>query len=317
MTIKTKAATSGLLLAAVIGGAAAFAWGSLVERNLFTIRRATVPILPPGSKPIKVLHLSDVHMAPWQHRKQSWISELAKLEPDLIVNTGDNLGHRRGLEGIRRAYDAFDGVPGVYVWGSNDYFGPQLKNPLAYFGGPSNAPKAPELLNIGALKDYLEGLGWTNLNNAAAALTINGTRLEFFGVDDPHRHFDRLDQLPGAIERLREDASDSDEPASGEAVTIGVAHAPYRRVLDPFVNEGASMIFAGHTHGGQVCVPFYGALVTNCDIPRQQVKGLSLWTHGNGHSWLHVSAGVGTSITAPVRFACRPEVALITLVAAA
>jgi predicted MPP superfamily phosphohydrolase len=314
VTVKVKTATASVL-AAVIGGAAAFAWGSLVERNLFTIRRATVPILPPGSRPIKVLHLSDVHMAPWQTRKQKWISQLAALEPDLIVNTGDNLGHSRGLEGVKRAYAAFEGIPGVYVWGSNDYFGPQLKNPLAYFGGPSNAPKAPELLDIGALNDYLEGIGWTNLNNSAAALQVNGTRLEFFGVDDPHRHFDRLDKLPGAIESLREDDSESD--SSQEAsVTIGVAHAPYRRVLDPFVNEGAAMIFAGHTHGGQVCVPIYGALVTNCDIPRKQVKGLSLWTHGNNNSWLNVSAGVGTSITAPLRFACRPEVSLITLVAA-
>jgi predicted MPP superfamily phosphohydrolase len=62
-------------------------------------------------------------------------------------------------------------------------------------------------------------------------------------------------------------------------------------------------------------VPGYGALVTNCDIPRDQVKGLSLWTHARRTAYLTVSAGLGTSIYAPVRFACRPEATLLTLTA--
>ena len=62
--------------------------------------------------------------------------------------------------------------------------------------------------------------------------------------------------------------------------------------------------------------PGFGALVTNCDIPRQQVKGVSEWRHGSRTATLDVSAGLGTSIYAPVRFACRPEVSLLTLTAA-
>ena len=100
------------------------------------------------------------------------------------------------------------------------------------------------------------------------------------------------------------------------ALTLGVTHAPYRRVLDAFVDRGADLMLAGHTHGGQVCVPGYGALVTNCDIPRDQVKGVSTWTHDGRTATLEVSAGLGTSIYAPVRFACRPEATLLTLTAA-
>lgn len=59
----------------------------------------------------------------------------------------------------------------------------------------------------------------------------------------------------------------------------------------------------------------FGALVTNCDIPRDQVKGLSSWRHGSRTAALNVSAGVGTSIYAPVRFACAPEASLVTLTA--
>jgi predicted MPP superfamily phosphohydrolase len=94
-------------------------------------------------------------------------------------------------------------------------------------------------------------------------------------------------------------------------LTIGVTHAPYRRVLDAMVADALPLILAGHTHGGQVCVPGFGALTTNCDLPWRQAKGVSRW----GEAYLHVSAGLGTSPYAPVRFACPPEATLLTLVA--
>ncbi|GAA4175031.1 metallophosphoesterase [Gryllotalpicola koreensis] len=288
-------------------GAATLAYASLIERKQFTLRRFTVPVLPAGAEPIRVLHISDLHMAAWQREKQVWVSQLARLKPDLIVDTGDNLGHEDGLIGIRAALEPFRGVPGVYVWGSNDYFGPRPRNPLKYFTGPSRLHHKPTELDLGALKTYLDGLGFTDLNNSATALEIKGTRFEFVGVDDPHRRFDDLDKATDAVAKL----PTVERPA---VVRVGVAHAPYQRVLNAFVDQGARLIFAGHTHGGQVCVPVYGALVTNCDIPRKQVKGLSMWRHRLRSAYLHVSAGLGTSIYAPVRFACRPEATLLTLV---
>ena len=98
-----------------------------------------------------------------------------------------------------------------------------------------------------------------------------------------------------------------------------MTHAPYRRVLDAFTDLDADIIFAGHTHGGQVRIPFSrSALVANCDIPRDQARGLSTWTHGATEDDartvpLNVSAGLGHSIYAPVRFACRPEASVLTL----
>ena len=297
--------TAALAIGAI--GAATLAYASLVERTQFTLREFAIPVLPEGSQPIRILHLSDLHMTAGQRRKQVWVSELARLKPDLVVDTGDNLGHRDGLFGIRAALEPFRGTPGVYIWGSNDYFGPVAKNPMRYFGGPSKAHRNPEELDLGALRTYLDGLGFTNLNNTAGAIEVKGVRLEFFGVDDPHRGFDRLDlAADAAAEVSHEDG----------AIRVGVAHAPYQYVLNEFVDLGAQLIFAGHTHGGQVCVPGYGALVTNCDIPRKQVKGLSTWRHKANAAWLHVSAGLGTSIYAPVRFACKPEASLITLLPA-
>ena len=308
------AATALGVVAAV--GAAALAWGTLVERNRFTIRHEVLPVLDPGARDVTVLHLADIHMAPWQRRKQDWIRSLARVEPHLVVNTGDNLGHVDGLDGLEYALEPFRGVAGVFVNGSNDYFGPQAKNPLGYFGGPSGRPQKAASLDTAALETYFEdSLGWLSLNNAARAIEIRGSRLEFFGVNDAHRGWDRLDRLPGAIEEMRENVGWQDDRTGPQAVPIAVTHAPYRRVLDSFVTNGAEVIFAGHTHGGQVRIPGLPALVTNCDIPREQAQGLSLWRHARHAAYLNVSAGIGTSIYAPVRFACPPEAVVVTLTA--
>ena len=289
----------------------ALAWGTLVERNAFTLRNVEAKILEPGSSPLRILHISDLHLAPWQKGKMEWVRSLAELAPDFIVNTGDNLGHQDALPALQETLSAFAGTPGVFVNGSNDYFAPEFKNPFAYFAGPSKATKVAERLDTAALMDYFtEELGWANLNNSAATLTIGERRIDFMGVDDPHRSFDSLSRMERALESIQ---SEDFLAGSTPEITIGVAHAPYQRILNDFVTQGAEMIFAGHTHGGQVCVPGFGALVTNCDIPRDQVKGLSSWQHGSRSAALNVSAGVGTSIFAPVRFACAPEASLVTL----
>ena len=304
-----SASRSALTALAAVGavGAAAAIWGIGIERYLFTIRVHEVPILPAGTAPIRVLHLSDAHMAPWQHRKQTWIAALASLEPDLIVNTGDNMGHADGLRGLRTAFDPLRGTPGVFVHGSNDHAAPSPRNPFRYFTGPSHIKVASEPLDTRALDGYFtEELGWLDLNNAVGSLDVGGTRVDTFGVSDAHRGWDRLDALPDPLAELQAD----DQPA----VTLGVTHAPYRRVLNTFADLGADAIFAGHTHGGQVRLPGFGALVANCDIPLDQARGLSTWRHRGRTVPLNVSAGLGHSIYAPVRFACRPEASLLTLV---
>lgn len=251
-------------------------------------------------------------MAPWQRNKQEWIRSLAALQPDLVINTGDNLGHTDAYDALEYALEPFSGTPGVWVNGSNDYFGPTLKNPFRYFASPSAHSVDADVLDTARLERFLgEVLGWHDLNNAAASLTVGGSDLEFFGVNDAHRNWDKLDVLPRAIDAMREDATWADSP--DRPISIGVTHAPYQRVLNSFVTNGAEVIFAGHTHGGQVRIPGLPALVTNCDIPRDKASGLSTWHHAQRAAFLNVSAGLGTSIYAPVRFACRPEAVLVTL----
>jgi predicted MPP superfamily phosphohydrolase len=304
---------AGVVLGALGAAAgAAAAWGT-IERNLFGVRHERLAILPPGAQPVRILHLSDIHLAPWQRHKIEWIRSLAELEPDLIVDTGDNLGHPEANTALEHALAPFAGIPGVFANGSNDYFGPRAKNPFTYFAGPSGRPKGTPDLDTERMESYFEDmLGWTSLNNAAATTTIAGSRFEFFGTNDAHRGWDKLGVLPRVIDDMREAVADL-EDGIPVALTIGVTHAPYRRVLDAFVTNGADLIFAGHTHGGQVRIPYVPALVTNCDLPREQASGLSLWQHAQATAYLEVSAGLGTSVFAPVRFATPPEAVLVEL----
>ena len=288
-------------------GVVAGIWGIGIERHLRVIRREpiAVPVLPPGSKPIRILHFSDIHAAPWQKAKLRWVSRLANLDVDLVVDTGDNLGHASAIDSVLGALRPLGKFAGVFVNGSNDYFAPHFRNPLTYFSGPSKRISETPL-DTAKLVSGFEGFGWKNLNNAGAVVEINGVRLGFVGTDDHHEHRSDLTSIAKSVDGLG--------PVDA---LIGVTHAPYLSVIEAMQNAGTEVLFAGHTHGGQVCLPFFGAIVTNCDLPRHAAKGLTRWESAKGFMWLNVCAGLGHSIFAPVRFFCRPEVRLVALVAAA
>lgn len=258
-----------------------------------------MPVLAPGSSTLRVLHLSDLHMTPNQRLKQNWLRELDRLEPDLVVNTGDNLSHPRSVPAVVQALGGLLARPGLFVFGSNDYFGPKPKNPLLYFKRDHKRVHG-EALPWSDLRAAFTERGWLDVTHVRRELEVAGVRIAAAGVDDPHLKRDRYDTIAGTPNPLAE-------------LRLGVTHSPEPRVLDRFADDGYDLVLAGHTHGGQLCLPFYGALVTNCHLDRSRVKGPSNW---GAHMKLHVSAGIGTSPFAPARFCCRPEATLLTLVPA-
>jgi uncharacterized protein len=288
----------GLAGAVATAGGATLAYASLVERNMFTLRRFDVPVLAPDAEPLRVLHLSDLHMMPDQRRKQRWVASLAALDPDLVVVTGDNMAHPDAVSGVLRAMQPLLDVPGLFVFGSNDYRGPVWKNPLRYLRRDDEYVQGVDL-PYEELRSVLVGAGWVDLDNARASVKAGGRLIDAVGVDDPHVSRDDYASVAG--------------PASDVAdLRVGLTHSPEPYVLDAMAADGFDLLLAGHTHGGQVRVPFVGALVTNCGLPRSMARGLHRWPGSS--SWLHVSAGLGTHPTAPVRFACPPEASLLTLI---
>lgn len=274
---------------------------SLVEAQAFTTRQAIAQVLPSGSEDLRVLHLSDLHITPSQTRKINWVRSLSEIEPDLVVVTGDFLAHKYAVPSVVEALGSLLDRPGLFVLGSNDYFAPVIKSPLMYFDKDRKIKAEGVALPTQDLVDELTNYGWLDLDNKQDHLTVNGISIHARGTDDPHIKKDDYELVAG--------------PYKSGSFALGVTHAPYKRVLNQFTNDGTDLILAGHTHGGQICIPFYGALVTNCDLPTGQAKGLSTFDSGDRQTPLHVSAGVGTSPFTPIRLACRPEATLLTLTA--
>ena len=291
------------LLGTAVVGAAGLAYARW-EADQYTLRRWTLPVLAEGQAPVRILHLSDLHLVPGQRAKQEWVQSLAEVRPDAVVVTGDFMSHADAIPHVLDALDPLFAVPGAFVLGSNDYFAPKPINPARYLRGPSQLQPDRAMLPWPDLIDGLVDNGWQHLGNANATMKIDGRVVEVRGVDDPHISRDDYPSVAGPFDAQAD-------------LRLGVSHAPYLRVLDRLAADGADLILAGHTHGGQLCVPGIGALVTNCDLDRARAKGVSAHT-AHGHTTaMHVSAGLGTSPYAPFRFACRPEASLLTLTALA
>ena len=281
------------MVVVAVGGIVCVAYGTLIERRWYrtvTYRLAALPAT--AGVPLSILHLSDLHMVAGDRRKAAFLASLP--QPDVAVVTGDILGEPEAVETCVDALGPVRGrVASYFVMGSNDYFAPQPLNYLAYFRR-RRRHRPGRRSTSDDLRGRLEAEGWVYLANRTAALSLDGLGIEVVGLDDPHieRHDLRV--------ALRRDLS---------ALGLAVVHAP-----DPvpeLAALGYDLIVCGHTHGGQVRMPFVGALVTNSSIPTRLCMGLSRF----GRTFLHVSPGLGTSKYAPFRFLCRPEATILELVA--
>ena len=281
-------------------------YASVIERNWFALRRYDVPVLPEGARPLRVLHISDTHLTPGRHRLMSYLRSLDALNPDLVVNTGDSIAHPDGVPAFLDALGPLLDRPGVFVYGSNDLFSPMLKNPARYLWRTSALEHRRHIPDLpwAELGEGMAAAGWLDANNKTGRIKAGELDIAVAGVHDSHIGRDRYEDVAGSA-----------DPSAD--LRLGVMHAPEPRILDRFTADGYELLLAGHTHGGQVCLPWIGTLVTNCGIERSRALGLHrhpLGASGPRDPWLHVSAGLGTSPRAPFRFSCRPEASLLTLV---
>jgi predicted MPP superfamily phosphohydrolase len=278
-----------LLTVAVLGAGCAL-YGIFVERYRYRVVRHRLDILPTGTRPLVVLHLSDLHFVHADPRKSRFLASLP--QPDVTIVTGDFLAEPEAIE------TAVEGVRPVrgrlaswFVLGSNDYFVPRPLSYLAYF----RKRRVRRRARLGRARDLVAALladGWDDLTNVRRSISLDGLDVELLGLDDAHigRH-----DLRVAPRRA--------EDRFGLAVMHSPDSAPEASAL------GYGLIVAGHTHGGQVRLPLIGALVTNCSMPPRLVSGLLRI----GGAVVHTSPGLGTSKFAPFRFWCRPEATFLEL----
>src|SRR5260221_6389373 len=288
-------------------GAAVFGYAAVVERNWFTLRHLDVPVLPPGARPLRVLHISDAHLTPGRHRLLSWIRSLDALQPDLVVNTADSIAHPQAVLPFLEALGPLLDRPGVFVYGSNDLYSPRPKNPARYLWETSakrSLRGVPDLpwAELGA---GMEAAGWLDASNRRGWHKAGDLDIEVAGVHDSHIHRDRYDE----IARPADPAAD---------LRLGVLHSPEPAVLDRFADAGYDLLLSGHTHGGPVARPWFGPRVDNCGIEPDRARGLNRHPadgpDDDRRPWLHGSAGLRTLPLAPVRLLFRSQICLPTLV---
>ena len=299
----------------------------------------------PSDWQLRILHLSDLHLWSGSEWLCEYVASLSEFdEIDFVALTGDNFSDASGLAMLKRALKPLFKFPGAFVFGSNDYYSGRAKIPWHYFF-PDKKPKLRSIPDLPTeeFRSFLTDGGWIDLNNQVATLnTTSPARqgrsaialsLALSGVNDPHIGRDETVKVPSTWGQSQ--------------LRLALTHAPYARVLDQYATWGADLVLAGHTHGGQVCLPGFGALVNNTDLPLSYSGGLHLWKAGTvanpaprvhkgkiyplpdlgkiakdeqigvtrelEQTWVHISRGLGTSKFTPVRLACPPEASLITV----
>ncbi len=272
-----RAARVVLALAAL--GLLCIAYGRFVEPNWLEVTDTRVPTarLPAGHRGVRIVHLSDIHSIETPLLEDDLPTVVAGLRPDVIVFTGDCANSPAGVATFRACISRLAKIaPTFCVKGNWD---------AMYF---------PEV-------ERFAGTGATELDGASATVDVDGAHVRVVGVG----FLGGLEGVAPAIAAL---------PADGPAVVL--YHPPYPDVVPPKFAKRVDLMCAGHTHGGQVALPFYGALLTFSKYGKKYERGLYATDEGFP---MYVSRGVGMEgwYAPRVRFCSRPEIALIELVPAA
>ena len=285
-----------VLLVVAAAGALCVAYGVLIEHHWFRLRRYRLDILPTansGPAELSILHLSDLHFTRHDRKKARFLASLPRA--DITVITGDFLTeHGDTIEfAVETVRPTRGRLASYFVLGSNDHYVSRPINYLRYF-----FKERKRASGIHGRRDdliaQLEADGWIHLQNIRRDEVLGDEgAIEVVGLDDPHIHRDDITVAP----RLHP-----------ERFGLAVVHAP-----DPgpeLAALGYDLIVAGHTHGGQVRLPFIGAIVNNSELP---TSSFSMGLIDLGSSYLHISPGIGTSKYAPFRFLCRPEATMLDM----
>ncbi|HSF30247.1 MAG TPA: metallophosphoesterase [Candidatus Tectomicrobia bacterium] len=234
--------------------------------------RLTYDHLPESFCGFRILHLTDLHIDGLKGLPEAISQRLRALEVDLCVLTGD---YRFGVSGP--CHNIFPPMKRILQ---------SVNARLGVVGVLGNHDVSEEI-------PALEGLGVRMLINAALELRCGRDSAWVIGVDDPHYY--GCDDLPAALRHV---------PA--DAFKILLVHTP--EIIKEAEAYGIDLYLCGHTHGGQICLPFVGPLVINANCPRMYARGV--WQYKQLHGY--TNPGVGTS-GVPVRFFCPPEIGLIEL----
>ena len=235
--------------------------------------------LDPALPPVRVVHLSDTHIERSSYRETSVIQRVNALQPDIIVLTGDYLN----LSLLSDPQSAADFR--VFI--------SQLQAPYGIY-----AVRGSVEPTLASMTWLVEGTEVVWLEQESATVNVRGQEVTLVGAACSHeqeRDSARLDEAMRGV--------------SGEAFTLLLYHSP--DLIAEAAQQGVDLYVGGHTHGGQLRLPFYGAIVTGSIYGRRYVSGL----FEEGDTRMYISRGVGFEGGGMprARFLCRPEIVALEL----
>ena len=273
------------LLASLYGGISVLSfYGVVIEPFRLTVTEMTLcsPKLLPDAPPVKVLQMGDFHIERrLTRRERHLLTRVKALAPDVIVLTGDYLN-------LSYVYDK-------EAWQAARTFLSQLHAPFGVYAVSGSPPVDPPVV----VEKLFEGLdNICTLHNEQVALNVRGQRFHVVGIPCSHNP---------ALDSGRLQASLSSVPQ--DAFTVVLYHSP--DLMPEMVRTGVDLHLAGHTHGGQIRLPLYGALLTSSIYGKRYEMG----HYQEGHTHLYVARGIGMEgMGAPrARFLCPPEIVLWTI----
>lgn len=239
---------------------------------------------------LRILHLSDLHLSHPESHKIDFLRKATEAPYDLVVITGDIFENYSGLEYASRILARQPRLGAYAVLGNHDYYDyTMIHRTVGRVFRRWRSPK--EKRNVKPIISALESAGIKVLQNSS--ITLPEEKIHIVGIDYPGIRDEHLHRLVST--------------APDDHLKLTLMHMPER--LDRLHKAGVHIAFGGHTHGGQVRMPFYGALITNSDLPRHEASGL-IW---RGATAIHVSRGVGADPRTNFRLFCPPHGSVIEL----
>ena len=252
--------------------------------------------LPPGRKELRILHISDLHITHGEDKKHQFVRALAATNPDLVVNTGDNIGETTAVPAAVQALTPLLSKPGIFCFGGADYWSVQNLTPVSRLLRGRGELYLHENPWRGLRAAFVEH-GWYDCTNRRHEFTIGNVKLAVAGVDDPFHDLDDYASIAGA-------------PHARADLSIGLSHSPTPEVLNNFSNDGYQLLLTGRTRGGKLLRPSTRKIVTSTGIDKAYTTGVSYWND----SVLHVSPGIGISRHERLNPVRRPRATLLRVV---
>lgn len=246
-----------------------FVWGFFIEPNIIVLKK--YKLRNKDLKGCKFVLFSDIHIAPWQKKRlQRIVKKINKLNPDMVLSTGDFVS----------GYLPSKTLP-------IEEIGQELANIKSKYGFFAVLGNHDWWQNGAHIREVLTHNNITILENNSKHIEIDNKQISIAGVEDLQT------RIPNLQKALKKTAR----------TTILLTHNP-----DLFfeIKDNVFLTLAGHNHGGQVQIPFFGALIVPAKSGCKYANGR--FTHNN--NTLIVTKGLGNSIL-NVRFCCPPEIVLL------